>query len=208
MPTRREALFRLPLVLPVLRAQAHPRAQAGSGIPGARRAASLDPIRFRNVAQSAGLNFNVENSPTPEKHLIETMTGGVAAFDYNGDGLTDIFFANGASLPSLEKNAPKYWNRLFRNQGGMRFKDVTEEAGVAGAGYSMGAAAADYDNDGHVDLFVAGVNRNTLYQNLGNGRFEDVTQKAGIRKCCKRPALIKYRYAKPSTGTLPRQALR
>ena len=63
----------------------------------------------------------------------------------------------------------------------MKFRDVTEEAGVAGAGYSMGAAAADYDNDGHTDLFVAGVNRNILYRNLGNGRFEDVTAKAGIK---------------------------
>ena len=181
MPTRREILLKLPLVVSASRAQAILRGQTRGGIPDANRAASLDPIRFRNVAQSAGLNFTVENSPTPEKHLIETMTGGVAAFDYNSDGLTDIFFANGASLPSLEKIAPKYWNRLFRNEGGMRFKDVTEEAGVAGAGYSMGAAAADYDNDGHVDLFVAGVNRNILYRNLGNGRFEDVTEKAGIK---------------------------
>jgi hypothetical protein len=133
------------------------------------------------VAKSAGLNFVLENNPTPEKHLIETMAGGVAAFDYNGDGLTDVFFTNGAALPSLTKESPKYWNRLFRNEGGMRFTDVTEEAGVAGEGYSMGAAAADYDNDGHVDLFVAGVNRNILYHNLGNGRFEDVTEKAGIK---------------------------
>lgn len=141
----------------------------------------MAPIRFMNAAQSAGLNFQVENSPTPLKHLIETMAGGVAAFDYDGDGLTDIFFANGAALPSLQKESPKYWNRLFHNEGGMRFKDVTEEAGVAGAGYSIGTAVADYDNDGHVDLFVAGVNRNILYHNLGNGRFEDVTEKAGIK---------------------------
>jgi len=109
------------------------------------------------------------------------MTGGVATFDFDGDGLADIFLINGASLPSLRKESPKYWNRLFRNEGGMRFTDVTEEAGVAGEGYSMGAAAGDYNNDGHVDLFVAGVNRNILYRNLGNGRFEDVTEKSGIK---------------------------
>ncbi len=113
--------------------------------------------------------------------MIETMTGGVAAFDYDGDSRTDIFFANGASLPSLEKNSPKFYNRLYRNEGNMKFKDVTLEAGVAGAGYSMGAAAGDYDNDGHTDLFVAGVYHNTLYHNLGNGKFEDVTEKAGIK---------------------------
>jgi hypothetical protein len=141
----------------------------------------LAPIRFRNVAGSAGVDFVLENTPTPEKQLIETMAGGVAVFDYNGDGRPDIFFANGAAIPSLEKNAPKYFNRLYRNEGGMKFTDVTAEAGLAGTGYSMGAAAADYDNDGRVDLFVAGVSRNILYHNLGNGRFEDVTEKAGIK---------------------------
>ena len=143
--------------------------------------ASLSPIRFRNVADSAGLHFVLENHATPQKHLIESMAGGVAAFDYNNDGLTDVFFTNGASIPSLQKDSPKYFNRLFRNEGGMRFTDVTEEAGVAGIGYSMGAAAGDYDNDGHVDLFVAGVFRNTLYHNRGDGHFVDVTEKAGIK---------------------------
>jgi len=72
------------------------------------------------VAGTAGLDFVLQNDPTPRKHLIETMPGGVAAFDYDGDGLTDIYFTNGASVPSLEKSSPKYWNRLCRNVGGMR----------------------------------------------------------------------------------------
>ena len=139
------------------------------------------PVHFRSVALSAGVEFVLENTPTPEKQMIETMAGGLAVFDYNGDGRADIFFTNGAAIPSLEKDSPKYFNRLYRNEGGMRFTDVTAEAGVAGTGYSIGAAAADYDNDGHVDLFVAGVNRNILYRNLGNGKFEDVTQRAGIK---------------------------
>src|SRR5436309_7011892 len=181
MHTRRAALLRLLLGFPFVSAGAYRPSQNRPQVPGARRTASLDPIRFRNVAQSAGLNFAVENSPTPQKHLIETMTGGVATFDFDGDGLADIFLINGASLPSLRKESPKYWNRMFRNEGGMRFTDVTEEAGVAGLGYSMGAAAGDYDNDGCVDLFVVGVYRNILYHNLGNGRFEDVTEKAGIK---------------------------
>jgi hypothetical protein len=138
-------------------------------------------VQLRNVARSAGIEFTLENHPTPRKHLIETMPGGVAAFDYDGDGLTDIYFTNGASIPSLEKDSPKYWNRLYRNVGGMKFKDVTERAGVAGRGYSTAAAAADYDNDGHTDLFVAGVGQNILYHNRGDGTFEDVTAKAGIR---------------------------
>src|SRR5579862_1678357 len=144
-------------------------------------AAPASRIQFRNVAGASGLEFVLENDPTPEKRLIETMPGGVAAFDYDGDGLTDIYFTNGASLPSLEKSSPKYWNRLYRNIGGMKFQDVTQRAGVAGAGYSMAAAAADYDNDGRVDLFVAGVRKNLLYRNRGDGTFEDVTEKAGIK---------------------------
>ena len=143
--------------------------------------AAVRPIRFHEMAAEAGLQFVLENSPTADKHLIETMPGGIAVFDYDGDGRPDIYFTNGAEIPSLEKSSPKYWNRLFHNEGNLKFRDVTDQAGVAGAGYSMGAAAADYDNDGRADLFVAGVNHNTLYHNLGNGRFEDVTAKAGIR---------------------------
>jgi hypothetical protein len=138
---------------------------------------ALTPIRFRE----AGISFVLENSPTDRKHLIETMPGGIAVFDYDGDGRPDIYFTNGAEIPSLAKSSPKYWNRLYHNEGNMKFRDVTAESGMSGAGYSMGAAAADYDNDGKPDLFVAGVNRNTLFHNLGNGRFEDVTVKAGIK---------------------------
>lgn len=108
------------------------------------------------------------------------MPGGVAVFDYDGDGLSDIYFTNGAAVPSLVKESSKDWNRLYRNEGGMKFKDVTSGAATAGEGYSIGAAAADYDNDGHVDLFVAGVRRNLLYRNQGDGRFREVSKQAGI----------------------------
>jgi enediyne biosynthesis protein E4 len=141
----------------------------------------VSPIRFTDVAQSSGVDFVLHNYPTPGKHMIETMAGGLAVFDYDGDGKPDIFFTNGAPIPSLNKTTPEFWNRLYHNEGNMKFRDVTRQAGVAGQGYSMGAAAADYDNDGRPDLFVAGVNRNILYHNAGNGRFEDVTEKAGIR---------------------------
>jgi hypothetical protein len=141
----------------------------------------LAPIRFQDVVSQSGIQFILHNCPTPQKHMIETMAGGVAVFDYDGDGRPDIFFTNGADLPSLTKTGPQYWNRLYHNEGDMKFRDVTEEAGVAGAGYSMGAAVGDFDNDGKPDLFVAGVNRNILYRNLGNGKFEDVTAKAGIK---------------------------
>lgn len=138
------------------------------------------PIQFQEVAAEAGLHFVLENSPTAEKHMIEAVPGGVAAFDADSDGLTDIYFANGAEIPSLRKADPRYSNRLFRNLGGMRFEDITDDAGVAGHGYSMGVATADYDNDGDVDLFVAGVRANILFRNAGDGTFEDVTTGAGI----------------------------
>lgn len=123
------------------------------------------------------LPFTLENGATPEKHLVETMPGGMAVFDYNNDGRPDLFFTNGAALPA----GKKFPNRLFRNDGGMKFTDVTKEAGLEGEGYSMGASVADFDSDGHLDLFVAGMYANRLYRNLGDGRFADVTARAGIR---------------------------
>ncbi len=150
-------------------------------VDGPKPPATLSSIRFRNVAGQAGLNFVVENHPTPEKQLAETMTGGVAAFDYDGDGLIDIFFANGAETPSLDKTSAKYNNRLFHNLGGMKFRDVTAVAGLEGKGFSMGATAGDFDNDGYPDLFVPGAYSNLLYRNKGDGTFEDITTRAGIK---------------------------
>src|SRR5579864_2441034 len=141
----------------------------------AAAADSTPAVQFLDAAAKAGVHFILENSPTANKYMIETMPGGVAVFDYNGDGRPDIYFTNGAAVPSLEKDSPKFWNRLYRNDGNLHFTDVTEQAGVAGKGYSMGVAIADYDNDGHPDIFVAGVNQNVLYRNRGDGTFEDVT---------------------------------
>lgn len=138
------------------------------------------PVRLRNVSDEAGVHFVHQHSPTPEKHYVESAPGGLAVFDYNGDGRPDLFFTNGAHTPSLEKQSAAQSNRLYRNDGGMRFTDTTDAAGVRGVGYAMGAAAADYDNDGHVDLFVAGVRRNQLLRNGGDGRFQDVTRSSGI----------------------------
>lgn len=124
--------------------------------------------------------FRLESDITPAKNAPETMAGGVAIFDYNGDGRPDIFFTNGANIASLKKDDVKYRNRLFRNDGNGKFTDVTDAAGLAGTGYDIGAAVGDYDNDGHPDLFVAGVHHSTLYHNNGDGTFSDVTVKAGL----------------------------
>ena len=137
-------------------------------------AITLSAADFRTLT----LPHKLEYSPTLEKHLIETMTGGVAAFDYNNDGFIDLFFVNGAEQPSLRKTSPKYWNRLYRNDGVAKgtFTDVTESSGLQGEGFSMGTAAADFDNDGLIDLFVAGVNgASRLYRNKGKGVFSETS---------------------------------
>jgi enediyne biosynthesis protein E4 len=139
-------------------------------------ASSPSPIRF----ELRKIPFILENDETSAKNAPESMAGGVAVFDYNGDGKPDIFFTNGADIATLKKDDPKYLDRLFRNNGDGTFTDVTDAAGVAGSGYDIGVAIGDYDNDGCPDIFVAGVYRNTLYHNNCNGTFTDVTQKAGL----------------------------
>ena len=128
------------------------------------------------------IDFKLDSNESPEHHAPETMAGGVAVFDYNNDGWPDIFFTNGADLKTLKKDSPKYYNRLFENDGKGHFTDVTEKAGLKGTGYDTGVAIGDYDNDGFKDIFVAGVYHNTLYHNNGDGTFTDVTEKAGLNK--------------------------
>jgi enediyne biosynthesis protein E4 len=142
--------------------------------------AAQSGIQFENKIATSKISFKLKNSVSPQRYTFETMTGGVALFDYNNDGLLDIFFTNGAAIPSLEKTGPAFWNRLFRNNGDGTFTDVTEKAGLQGSGYSMGAAAGDFDNDGFVDLYVTGVNRNQLFHNNGDGTFTDITAKTGV----------------------------
>lgn len=137
---------------------------------------TTSPIQF----ELKTIPFQLENGVTPAKNVPETMLGGVAVFDYNGDGRPDIFFTNGANVATLKKDSAKFHNRLFRNDGNGVFTEVTDAAGLAGTGYDMGVAVADYDNDGHPDLFVAGVHHSTLYHNNGDGTFTDVTVKSGL----------------------------
>ncbi len=142
---------------------------------------------FEDVTARSGVAFRLLSSRTPQKYLIETMPGGVAMLDYDKDGREDLFFVNGAALKSpmppgaaADKSDPKYWNRLYHNNGDGTFTDVTERAGVRGDSYGMGVAVGDYDNDGYPDLYVTNFGQNILYHNNGDGTFTDVTAKAGV----------------------------
>jgi enediyne biosynthesis protein E4 len=152
------------------------------GAPVAAPMFELRPLR--------GLDFTLQNSPSPQKYLIETMPGGVALLDYNNDGLLDIFFVNGGRITSpmplpknFDRHNSKYWNRLFRQNKDGSFTDITEQTGlanVADGNYGMGVAVGDYDNDGYPDIYVTNYGKNILYHNNGNGTFTDVTEKAGV----------------------------
>jgi Tfp pilus assembly protein PilF len=150
--------------------------KALANAPGSRAGRDPQPVRFENRP----LDMIVNNGATGRKYLVETMIAGIAVFDYDNDGWPDVFIANGGSLPGLEKTDSAFHNRLFHNNKDGTFTDVTAKAALAGAGYSMGAASADYDNDGWEDLFVTGVRSNALYRNRGDGTFEDVTLRAGV----------------------------
>ena len=144
------------------------------------------PGKFTDTTAQAGISFTGVASHTSHKYLLETMGSGVAAFDYDNDGLLDLFFVNGAPLtdPTPKgtipaKASPKDWNRLYHQQKDGTFTDVTEKAGLEGIGYGMGVAVGDYDNDGYEDLYVTAYGGNRLYHNNGNGTFTDVTEKSG-----------------------------
>ena len=141
---------------------------------------------FTDITAASRVSFVGKASHTSKKYLIETMGSGVALFDFDNDGLLDIFFVNGAPFADPtprgtipQKTGPEYWNRLFHQKKDGTFDDVTEKAGLKGLGYGMGVAVADYDNDGFADLYVTALGGNRLYHNNGNGTFTDVTEESG-----------------------------
>ena len=159
-------------------------------VSAAGQSPPASPISF----ELKRLPFRLESDESPARNAPETMAGGVAVFDYNGDGRPDIFFANGAPLATTKKSDPKYSDRLYRNDGNGVFTDVTEKAGLKGTGFDVGVAIGDYDNDGRPDIFIAGVHGNTLYRNNGDGTFTDITKNSETRQSLPipdyRPALV------------------
>src|SRR5258705_9253364 len=127
------------------------------------------PVTFSDITALTKIDFKHAGSPTTQKYLLETMGVGLAIIDYDDDGRMDLFFTNGALLKDPmpkaampEKTESRFWNRLYHQKADGSFEDVTERAGLKGDGFSMGVAAADYDNDHHVDLYVTGYVNNYL----------------------------------------------
>ena len=156
-------------------------------IDPARAAASpqvtAHPLRFADVSQAAGLHWTFTNGGTGRHLFIESTGGGVALFDYNRDGLLDIFAVQGGPVPGATGAARSFSTRsvLYRNNGDGTFTDVTVGSGLEGdLGYGMGVSVADYDNDGWPDLYVTAYGGNRLFRNNRNGTFMDVTRQAGV----------------------------
>ncbi|MEO1576943.1 MAG: VCBS repeat-containing protein, partial [Pseudomonadota bacterium] len=151
---------------------------------------------FVDVARDAGLEFVHFNGMSGAHYFPEMMGAGGAVFDYDNDGDLDVYLLQGAMLgkgktlddalfPPAD-NAP-LTDRLYRNDcptdgpcTELRFTDVTKDSGIDAGGYGMGVAAADIDNDGHVDLYVMNFGDNQLLRNKGDGTFEDITNAAGV----------------------------
>jgi enediyne biosynthesis protein E4 len=136
---------------------------------------------FRDIAVEAGLTaVNVSGGKDHKKYILETTGSGVGLFDFDNDGLLDVFLVNGTTLDGDGAGA-NATNHLYRNLGKMRFEDVTEKAGLVRTGWGQGVCIGDYDNDGFKDLFVTYWGHSVLYHNEGNGSFKDVTEAAGLR---------------------------
>jgi len=162
-----------------------PRGKIPAGVPpGPQPAAPAPasapcPIQLHELGEETGITFQHTDGSSGRRYIVEPMCAGLALFDYDGDGLIDVYFCNGAPLPGAKPEKPPR-HALYRNLGGWKFKDVTEEAGIACTRYGLGVTIGDYDNDGHTDVFLDSFGPNVLYRNLGNGKFAEVTREAGL----------------------------
>lgn len=137
-------------------------------------------MQFHNVSASCGIDFVHNDGSSGRRFIVEPMSAGLALFDYDGDGLIDIYFLNGAAMPGTQLKVPPR-NRLYRNLGDWQFRDVTDHAGVGDTGFGLGVTVGDYNNDGFQDLYLNNQGPNVFYQNNGDGTFTDITTAAGVR---------------------------
>lgn len=157
------------------RAPRHPPAAASLPLTVATR------IQLRDVTAESGISFVHTDGSSGRFYTMEAMTGGLALFDYDGDGLLDIYFVNGAPLPGTQPG-PEPRHALYRNLGNWRFADVSRETNTARTAFGMGICVGDYDNDGFPDVYLSNFGPNVLYHNNGDGTFRDVTAQAGVAR--------------------------
>ncbi len=136
-------------------------------------------VVLTDVTESTGITFRHTDGGSGQQYIVEYVSAGLAVFDYDGDGDEDVYFLNGAPLRGTTVTVPPR-SELWRNDGGMRFTDVTATAGVGDTGHGLGVTAGDYDNDGDLDLYLNNFGPNVLYRNNGDGTFTDVTAAAGV----------------------------
>ncbi len=167
-----------------------PQQGVATGTPAnysSRRTAGITdpkaPIIFEDVTDKTALaNFKHRSGSPQKNYIFETTSGGVAIFDYDGDGLPDIYLVNGSTVAALEGKEKPPRAALYRNLGNWKFEDVTDKAGVANERWGCGVAVGDYDNDGHPDMYVTNFGVSRLYHNNGNGTFTDVAEKLGVAR--------------------------
>jgi len=172
--------------------QKKPESQGGvsTGTPvnySSRRTAGVTdpkaPIVFEDVTEKTTMaNFKHRSGSPQKNYIFETTSGGVAIFDYDGDGLPDVYLVNGSTVAALEGKEKPPRAALYRNLGNWKFEDVTDKAGVGNDRWGCGVVVGDYDNDGHPDMYVTNFGVSRLYHNNGNGTFSDVAEKLGVAR--------------------------
>lgn len=155
--------------------------KAAATLSGPHPSADLCPIQLHDMTGECGITFVHNHGGSGKRYLVETMSAGLALFDYDGNGLIDIYFLNGAALEGTKVDKPLR-KALYKNLGGFHFRDVTDEAGVGDMGHGLGVAVADYNNDGYPDIYLNNFGRNVLFRNNGDGTFADVTERAGLAR--------------------------
>src|SRR5438552_846568 len=144
------------------------------------------PIQLRDVTRQTGITFVHTDGSSGRRYIVETVSSGLATFDFNGDGRIDILFLNGAPLLGSPTTTPPPRNALYRNDGDWKFTDVTQAAGLGDTSYHLGVCIGDYNNDGYPDIYLNNFGPNILYRNNGDGTFTDVTREIGRASCRER----------------------
>jgi enediyne biosynthesis protein E4 len=156
------------------------------GVPGtllcfALLGAAQPHVRYADITAASGVSsFTHVSGSAAKDYIIEATGSGVALWDFDNDGLLDIYLVNGGTLDALRRGAPQPRAALFRNTGRGTFRDVTAEAGVVNERWGQGVCAGDFDNDGDQDLYVTNFGRNRLYRSASGRTFEDIAVKAGV----------------------------